>query len=113
MSYPSKKNRKVIGNFKIETPKKISIDEFVCLRSKMYAFKCGDDRKMKWKVFLKVNRKVLKLHKIKIVYLEGKINKNVIIIFSDQLTMKCIFKEWKNLHYLNLMINDVIKMKLK
>ena len=35
----------MIGKFKIETPKKILIDEFVCLRSKMYAFKCGDDSK--------------------------------------------------------------------
>ena len=36
----SNKNKKVIGKFKIETPKNIWIDEFVCLRSKMYAFKC-------------------------------------------------------------------------
>ena len=34
----SNKNKKVIGKFKIETPKNIWIDEFVCLRSKMYAF---------------------------------------------------------------------------
>ena len=39
----SNKNKKVIGFFKIETPKSILIDEFVCLRNKMYAFKCGDD----------------------------------------------------------------------
>ena len=45
----SKKNKKVIGKFKIETPKNIWIDEFVCLRSKMYAFKCGDDSKNKLK----------------------------------------------------------------
>ena len=41
----SNKNRKVLGKFKIETPKNIWIDEFVCLRSKMYAFKCGDNSK--------------------------------------------------------------------
>ena len=34
-----------MGNFKIETPKSIWIDEFVCLQSKMYAFKCGNDSK--------------------------------------------------------------------
>ena len=45
----SKKNKKVIGKFKIETPKNIWIDEFVCLRSKMYAFKCGNDSKNKLK----------------------------------------------------------------
>ena len=39
------KNKRVLGKFKIETPKKIWIDEFICLRSKMYAFKCGDDSK--------------------------------------------------------------------
>ena len=45
----SNKNKKVIGKFKIETPKSIWIDEFVCLRSKMYSFKCGDDSKNKVK----------------------------------------------------------------
>ena len=45
----SNKNKKVIGKFKIETPKNIWTDEFVCLRSKMYAFKCGDDSKNKLK----------------------------------------------------------------
>ena len=45
----SNKNKKVIGKFKIETPKNIWIDEFVCLRSKTYAFKCGNDSKNKLK----------------------------------------------------------------
>ena len=43
----SNKNKKVIGKFKIETPTNIWIDEFVCLRSKKYAFKCGDVSKNK------------------------------------------------------------------
>ena len=30
----SKRNKKVIGKFKIETPKNVWIDEFLCLRSK-------------------------------------------------------------------------------
>ena len=30
----SEKNKKVIGKFKIETPKNVVINEFVCLRSK-------------------------------------------------------------------------------
>ena len=34
------KNKSVIGKFKIETTKNFWIDEFVCLRSKMYSFKC-------------------------------------------------------------------------
>ena len=46
----SNKNKKVIGKFKNETPKKnIWIDKFVCLRSKMYAFICADDYKIKLK----------------------------------------------------------------
>ena len=39
----SNENKKVVGKFKIETPKNIYIDDFFILRSKMYAFKCGDD----------------------------------------------------------------------
>ena len=37
----SNKNKKVIGQFKIETLKNFWIDEFLCLRSKVYAFNCG------------------------------------------------------------------------
>ena len=39
----SEKNKKVIGKFKVETPKIIWIDEFICLRSKAYSFKCNDE----------------------------------------------------------------------
>ena len=56
----SNKNLKVIGKFKIETPKKIWIDEFVCLRSKLYSFKCGDDSKNKLKVVSKSQSKHIK-----------------------------------------------------
>ena len=37
--------KKMIGKFIFETPENIWIDEFVCLRSKMYSFKCVDDSK--------------------------------------------------------------------
>ena len=46
----SEKNKKVIGKFKIETPKNICIDEFICLRSKAYSFKCKDNKEDKNKV---------------------------------------------------------------
>ena len=46
----SNKNKKVIGKFKIETPKNICIDEFVCLRSKAYSFKCKDNNEDKNKI---------------------------------------------------------------
>ena len=41
------KNRKILGKFKIETPKSIYINEFVCLRSKAYSFKCRNDNENK------------------------------------------------------------------
>ena len=56
----SKKNEKVIGEYKIETPENNCIDEFNFLRSKMYAIK-GDDSNKKLKLFLKINQKRLGL----------------------------------------------------
>ena len=38
----SEKNKKILGKFKIETTKNILLDEFIALRSKMYAFRCKD-----------------------------------------------------------------------
>ena len=61
----SNKNKKVIGKFKIETTKNVWIDEFVCLRSKMYAFESGDDSKNKKKVFLNLNQSILNLKNMK------------------------------------------------
>ena len=46
----SERNKKVIGKFKIETPKNIWIDEFVCLMSKAYSFKCKDNKEDKNKI---------------------------------------------------------------
>ena len=42
----SSKNEKLTWTFKIKTPKVIYIDEFVCLRSKMHPFKCGENVKI-------------------------------------------------------------------
>ena len=61
----SNKNKKVFGFFKIGTPKSIWIDEFVCLRSKMYAFKCGDDSKNKLKSVSKSQSKNIKFEEYK------------------------------------------------
>ena len=57
----SNKNKKVIGKIKIVTPKNIWIDEFICLRSKMYAFKCGNDSKNKLKSISKSQSKLIKI----------------------------------------------------
>ena len=66
----SNKNEKVLGKFKIETPKKFWIDEFVCLRSKMYAFKCGGDSKNKLKGISKSQSKNIRFEEYK-KYLDG------------------------------------------
>ena len=91
----SNENKKVIGKFEIETPKKYRTDEFVCLRSKAYSFKCNDniENKNKKKVFPNPNRSILILKNIKNVCMEKKIKENAKIIFFVQLIMKCIIKK--------------------
>ena len=66
----SNKNKKVIGKFKIETPAIVWIGEVVCLRTKMYAFKCGDDSKNKLKGISKSQSKNFKFEEYK-KYLDG------------------------------------------
>ena len=61
----SNKNKNVIGKFEMETPKNIWIDEFVCLRSKMYAFTCGNDSKNKLKGISKSQSKNIKFEDCK------------------------------------------------
>ena len=58
----SENKHKIIGKFKIETPKNIWIDEFVCLRSKAYSFKCKnkDENKNKIKGISKSQSKHIK-----------------------------------------------------
>ena len=45
------KNKKVNGNLKLETPKNVFIDEFVCLRSKSYAFNCKNETEIQVNTF--------------------------------------------------------------
>ena len=49
----------------METPKNIWIDEFVCLRSKMSAFRCGDDNKNKLKGISKSQSKHIRFKEYK------------------------------------------------
>ena len=65
----SNKNKKIIGKFKIERPRKIWIDEFVCLRSKAYSFKIKDsiEREKKLKAFQNLNQNIINLKNITIV----------------------------------------------
>ena len=46
----NERNKKIIGKFKIETPKIVFIDKFVCLRSKAYSFKCKKIEEIKNKI---------------------------------------------------------------
>ena len=46
----SEKNKKIIGKFKNECPKNTWIDELVCLRSKVYSFKCKNNDENKNKI---------------------------------------------------------------
>ena len=61
MYYLVTKTKKVFGKFKIKTAKNIWIDEFVCLRSNMYAFKSGDDSEIKLKGISKSQSKIIKI----------------------------------------------------
>ena len=63
----SERNKKVIGIFKIETPKNVWIDEFICLVSKTYSFKCKDnvENKNKIKRFPKAQSKDIKFEEYK------------------------------------------------
>ena len=89
----SNKNKEVLGFFKSETPKSIWIDEFVCLRSKMYAFKCGNDSKNTLKGVSKSQSKNIKFEEYK-KCLDGEEyqRENVIIILLNQLIMKWFSK---------------------
>ena len=57
------KKKKVVGKFKVETPENIWIDEFVCLRSKAYSFKCGNKNTIKLKGVSKFSSKIIKFDK--------------------------------------------------
>ena len=47
VNYSVIKTKNKMVSFKLETPKIIWIDAFVCLRSRMYSMKCGNDSKNK------------------------------------------------------------------
>ena len=46
-------NKKVVSEYKIETPKNIAIDEINALTSKTYSFKCNNKRTAKIKIISK------------------------------------------------------------
>ena len=83
------------------------IDEFVCLRSRMYSFKCGVDYKNKLKSISKSESKHIKVEEYYNSLFGGEYQKECDKYIIRSLNMKCIFKKSKNPHYLYLMINNV------
>ena len=61
----SVEEKKVVGKFKIETPKIIWIDEFIALKSKTYLFKCNDENTNKLKGICKSYSKHIKFEEYK------------------------------------------------
>ena len=82
-----------LGFFRIETPKTIWIDEFVCLGSKIYSFKCGDDSKNILKGISNSQSKQINFEECYNCLFGEEYQKNVIIILFELLIMKCIFKK--------------------
>ena len=69
----SDKNKRVTGRFKLETPRKIYIDEFLFLISKMFAYKCANDNKLYSKGICDSLSKIIKIEEYRI-YLHSREN---------------------------------------
>ena len=92
----SNKNKKVIGIFKIETPKNNWIDEFISLRSKVYAFKCGIDSKNIIKSFSKSQSKHIEIEEYYICLFDGEyhkeFNKSIIRSINHEMYLRTVKK---------------------
>ena len=63
--FGNKNKKKLIEKFEKETPKTLWIDEFICLRSKLYSFKCGNDNKNELKGIFKSQSKIINFEEYK------------------------------------------------
>ena len=104
----NEKNTKVVGKFKIETPGSIWIDEFVCLRSKAYSYRCGGESSNKLKGISKSQSKNIRFEEYYNCLLRIIIEENVRIIELDLKIMKYFCKRLPKIHYLHLMRSVVI-----
>ena len=106
----SNRNKKVIGKFKIETPLNICIDEFVCLRSKAYSFKCknNDENKNKIEGISKSQSKHIKFEEYYNCLFGGEYQKECKNYIIRSIDHEMVLQEVKNQHYVFSMINDVI-----
>ena len=89
------KNKNVIGKIKIEAPKNICIDELICLRRKMYSFKCGADCENKLKGVSKSQSKHIIFEDYEKCSNEENYQRKVINLYYVQLMVKSIFKKVK------------------
>ena len=105
----SNKNKRVIGKFKIETPKNVFIDEFVCLRSKAHSFKCKViiESENKFKGISKSQSKHIKFEEHYNCLFGGEYQKECDNYIIRSLNLEMYFQKSKNLHEHCLMINDV------
>ena len=109
----SNKNRNVIEKFNIETPEIIWIDDFLFARSKMYAFKCGDDSKNNSKGLCISYYKTSKFEEYKKCLDSREYQKECHNYVIRSLNHGMYHRKLKNLPYLHLVINDVNKVILK
>ena len=93
----SNKNKEVIGKLKIETPKNIWIDEFVCLRSKAYSFKCknNDENKNKIKGISKSQSKHIKFEEYYSFLFGGDYQKECNIYIRRSINHEMVLQEVK------------------
>ena len=79
----------------------------------MYAFKCGDDSKNKPKGVSKSQSKHNKFDEYYNCLFGGEYQQECVNFIIRSLNHEMYLQRVKNLHYLYLMISDVILMKLK
>ena len=106
----SNKNKKIIGKFKIETPKNVFMDKFVCFRSKAYSCKCknNDENKNKIKGLSKSQSKHIKFEEYYNCLFGGQYQKECNNYIIRSINHEMVLQEVKKPHYLYLMTNDVI-----
>ena len=97
-----------MGKFKIEMPAYIWSNEFVCLRSKMYAFKCGNDSKNKMKGVSKSQSKIINIQEYKKSLDREEYQRERDNYLIRSLNHEMYLRRVKKSNYLYSMINDVI-----
>ena len=99
--------KKVVGKFKIKTPENFWIDEFVALRSKCYAFKCGDDSKNKLKGISKSYPRNIKFDEYKKCLDSEEYQHEGDNYILRSINHEMYLQRVKSPHYIFSMINDV------